>query len=78
MLEEQHENFCSGGDKMGNASGHQCKVKMSDSEKKKKKKKKSEREHVRQFLHKTCNYKGLFTWREEDPSTRKILEGGSS
>ena len=22
--------------------------------------------------------KGLFTWREEDPSTRKILEGGSS
>ena len=40
MLEEQHENFCSGGDKMGNASGHQCKVKMSDSEKKKKKKKK--------------------------------------
>ena len=22
--------------------------------------------------------KELFTWREEDPSTRKILEGGSS
>ena len=22
--------------------------------------------------------KGLFTWREEDPSARKILEGGSS
>ena len=21
---------------------------------------------------------GLFTWREEDPSARKILEGGSS
>ena len=20
-------------------------------------------------------YKGLFTWREEDPSTRKILDG---
>ena len=27
--------FCSGGDKMRNASGHQCKVKMSGSEKKK-------------------------------------------
>ena len=26
--------FCSGGDKMGNVSGHQCKVKMSGSEKK--------------------------------------------
>ena len=26
--------FCSGGDKMGNASGHQCKVNMSGSEKK--------------------------------------------
>ena len=25
--------FCSGGDKMRNASGHQCKLKMSDSEK---------------------------------------------
>ena len=23
LLEEQHENFCSGGDKMRNASGHQ-------------------------------------------------------
>ena len=37
--------FCSGGDKMKNASGHQCKVKMSGSE----------LEHVRHFLHKTCN-----------------------
>ena len=26
--------FCSGGDKMSNASGHQCKVKMRGSEKK--------------------------------------------
>ena len=26
--------FCSGGDKMRNASGHQCKVKMNGSEKK--------------------------------------------
>ena len=26
--------FCSGGDKMRNASGHQCKVKMSGTEKK--------------------------------------------
>ena len=33
--------FCSGGEKMRNASGHQCKMKMSGSEKK------SEREHVR-------------------------------
>ena len=41
--------FRSGGDKMGNASGHQRKVKMSGSEKK------SERELVRHFLHKTCN-----------------------
>ena len=24
------------------------------------------------------HFKGLFTWREEDPSTRKILEGGTS
>ena len=38
-------NVCSGGEKMRNASGHQCKVKMSGSE----------REHVRHFLHKTCN-----------------------
>ena len=41
--------FCRGGEKMGNASGHQCKVKMSGREKK------SERELVRHFLHKTCN-----------------------
>ena len=39
--------LCSGGDKMRNASAHQCKVKMSGGEK-------SEREHVRHFLHKTC------------------------
>ena len=26
--------LCSGGDKMGNASGHQCKVEMSGSERK--------------------------------------------
>ena len=25
-----------------------------------------------------ANSKGLFTWREEDPSTRKILEGGTT
>ena len=25
-----------------------------------------------------CLSKGLFTWREEDPSTRKILEGGTT
>ena len=38
-------SFCSGGEKMRNASG----VKKSDNEKK------SEQEHVRHFLHKTCN-----------------------
>ena len=37
--------FCSGGDEMRNASGHQSKVKMRGSE----------REHVRHFLRKTCN-----------------------
>ena len=63
---------------MGNASGQPMQGQNERQWKKKEKKKKSEREHVRQFLHKTCNYKGLFTWREEDPSTRKILEGGSS
>ena len=31
--------FCNGGDKMRNASGHQCKVKMSGSEKKSERKK---------------------------------------
>ena len=38
---------------MRNASGHQCKKKMSGSEKK------SEREHVRHFLHKKVS--GSFT-----------------
>ena len=38
--------ICSSGNKMRNASGHQCKKKMSGSEKK------CEREHVRHFLHK--------------------------
>ena len=33
MLEEQKKKFCSGSDKMGNASGHQCKGKISGSEK---------------------------------------------
>ena len=37
----------SGGDKMRNASGHQCKVKMSGSEKKVNEK--------RDFLNKTCD-----------------------
>ena len=27
LLEEQHESLCSGGDKVRNASGHQCKEK---------------------------------------------------
>ena len=36
--------------------------------------------HSRTFLqHRICTQaKGLFTWREEDPSTRKILEGGTT
>ena len=34
LLEEKHQKFCSGGDNMRNASGHQCKVKISGSEKK--------------------------------------------
>ena len=38
--------FCSGGEKMRNASGHQCKVKMSGIENK------SEREHVWQHVSK--------------------------
>ena len=42
-------NFGNGGEETRNASSHQCKVKMSGIEK-------SEREHVRHFLHKTCNY----------------------
>ena len=41
--------FCSGGEKIRNASRHQCKVKMSGSQNK------SEQEQVRYFLHKTCN-----------------------
>ena len=42
-------NFCNGGEKTRNASSHQCKGKRAAL-------KKSEREHVRPFLHKTCNY----------------------
>ena len=34
LLEEQHENFVGAVTKMTNASGQQCKVKMSGSEKK--------------------------------------------
>ena len=45
--------ICSGGDKMRNASGHQCKLKMTGSEK-------SEREHIRHSLHKECNLGGVY------------------
>ena len=31
-----------------------------------------------QFFNNYYKFKGLFTWREEDPSTRKILEGGTT
>ena len=44
LLEEKHE-ICSGGMLAA------IRVKISDSEKKKK----AEQEHVRHFLHKTCN-----------------------
>ena len=37
LLEEQHEHFVAAVDKMRNASGHQCKMKMSG---------KNERDHV--------------------------------
>ena len=40
--------FCSGDEKIRNASGHATWVKMSDSGK-------SEQEHVRHFLHKKCS-----------------------
>ena len=47
--------FCSGGEKMRNASGH-----LGENERQWKK---SEQEHVRHFLHKTCNQEvsGSFT-----------------
>ena len=34
MLDKEPVKFCSGGEKMRNPSGHQCKVKMSGSENK--------------------------------------------
>ena len=40
-------------------------------------KKKNEVTHARGHRPTSVNI-GLFTWREEDPSARKILEGGSS
>ena len=47
--------FCSGGEKMRNASGQ-----LGENERQWKK---SEQEHVRHFLHKTCNQEafGSFT-----------------
>ena len=42
--------FCGGGEKIRNASGHQCTGWNWAAVKKK-----SEREHVRHFLHKACN-----------------------
>ena len=46
LLEEQHEIFFSGGEKMRNPSGHQ-----GENERVKK----SEQQQVRHFLRKTCN-----------------------
>ena len=47
--------YCSGGEKMRNASGH-----LGENERQWKE---SEQEHVRHFLHKTCNQEasGSFT-----------------
>ena len=47
LLEDQHKSFVAAVTKKGNASGHQCKEKMSGSELKK-----SEREHLQHFLRK--------------------------
>ena len=46
LLNEQHENFFSGGEKMRNPSGHQGEIERV---------KKSEQQQVRHYLHKTCN-----------------------
>ena len=46
LLEEQHQNVFSGGEKMRNPSGHQ-----GENERVKK----SEQQQVRHFLRKTCN-----------------------
>ena len=51
---------------MRNASGHQCKVKMSGSEKK------SEREHVRHFLHKKVS--GSFTLQSCKTTAKKCTK----
>ena len=51
---------------MRNASGHQCKEKMSGSDKK------SEREHVRHFLHKKVS--GSFTWRSCKTTAKKCTK----
>ena len=70
MLEEQHENFVAApGDKMRNASGQQCKVKMSGSEKK------GEREHVRHFLQKACKeVSGSFTLKSCKTTAKKCTK----
>ena len=54
LLEEQHQNVFSGGEKMRNPSGHQ-----GENERVKK----IEQQQVRHFLHKTCNQEvsGSFT-----------------
>ena len=52
--------FCSGGDKMRNASVHQCKEKMSGSE----------REYVRYFLHKKVS--GSFRCSRAKQRQRKV------
>ena len=48
LLEEQHEIFFSGGEKMRNPSGHQVENERV---------KKCEQHRVRHFLHRTCNYR---------------------
>ena len=57
---------------MRNASGEQCKVKMSGSEKKKE----GEREHVRHFLQKACNKEvsGSFTLKSCKTTAKKCAK----
>ena len=60
--------FCSGGEKMRNASGH-----LGENERQWKK---SEQEHVRHFLHKTCNQEvsGSFTLQSCKTTAKKCTK----
>ena len=60
--------FCSGGEKMRNASRRQCKNERQW--------KKSEQDHVRHFLHKTCNQEasGSFTLQSCKTTAKKCTK----